>query len=185
VLLAAIVVLIALVLGFVAGGRLDALGRISLRYRPLVVLALLAQVGGTVAGGPAYRWGLGLSAVLVCGFLLLNRGVHGTGLVALGVLSNALVVGLNGAMPVSPDASGRAGISTQALLAGGDARHELSRAGTRLPWLGDVVPVVVPYRPHVASPGDLLILAGIAELIVVGMTLNRRPQGTRRAQACP
>lgn len=175
-LLAAIVVLIALVLGYALGGRLGQLGEIRLQLRILVVIALLVQLGGTVLGGPAYRWGLAASALLVGAFLLLNRGVHGTGLVALGVLANALVVGANAAMPVSAEALGRAGISTQSLLLGTDPRHELIDGRTRLRWLGDVVPVLVPGRPHVASPGDLLILAGLAELIVVGMT--RRPRAT-------
>jgi hypothetical protein len=177
VLLAAIVLLIAVALGFALGGRLSALGRLHLRHSWLVVLALGAQLGGAALGGTAYRCGLAGSALLLGAFLVRNRGVHGLGLVALGVLCNAVVVGANGAMPVSADASGRAGISTQSLLRGSDRRHELAGDGTRLAWLGDVVPVLVPARPHVASPGDLLVLAGLAELLVVGMTRRRTVAG--------
>ena len=172
-LLAVIVLLIAVLLGYALGGRVIRLADLPLRRRLIVVLAVVVQVGGAVLGGPAYPWGLAASAVLLGVFLLLNRGIHGTGLIALGVLCNALVVGVNGAMPVSGDASGRAGISTQSLLRGDDPRHQLAGPHTRLRWLGDVVPVLVPYRPLVASPGDLVILAGLAELIVVGMTRRR------------
>lgn len=173
-LLAGIVLLIALAVGFALGGRLGALGELRLRYRLLVVLALLAQGAGTLLGGPAHPAGLALSALLLCGFLVLNRGVHGLGLVALGVLANALVIGLNGAMPVSAEAIGRAGITSQSLLRGDDPLHELAGPDTRLQVLGDVIPVLVPHRPHVASPGDLLVLAGLAELVVVGMTSRSR-----------
>jgi hypothetical protein len=116
---------------------------------------------------------LAVSALLAAGFLAVNRGVRGTGLVAAGLLSNALVVGLNGAMPVSADASGRAGISTQDILSA-DPRHELAGPATRLDLLGDVVPVLLPVHPEVVSPGDVLVAAGLAELVVLGMRPRRR-----------
>ena len=119
-LFALVVLLGALVIGYGAGGRLERLGQLGLRRGVLVVLALLAQLGGGVVGGPVYRLGLVVSAVLVAIFLTQNARVQGTGLVALGLLSNALVVGLNGAMPVSGDASGRAGIETRDVLSGAD-----------------------------------------------------------------
>lgn len=175
-LLAGIVLLIAIGLGLSLGGRLTMLAHLRLRHRWLLVLSLLAQLGGAVVGGPAYPLGLAASALLLGWFLLANRGIHGLGLVALGVLANALVVGANGAMPVSADASGRAGISTQSLLQSDDPRHQLADGHTSLRWLGDVIPVQLPFRPQVASPGDLLVLAGLAELLVVGMTGAARPR---------
>jgi hypothetical protein len=95
--------------------------------------------------------------------------VRGTGLVAVGLLANALVVGLNGAMPVSDAALGRAGVSTQDIVSGEDPRHELAGQGTRLRSVGDVIPVALPLRPEVVSPGDVLVAAGLAQLVVVGM----------------
>lgn len=165
----------ALVVGYACGGRLERLGELRLRHGFLVVAALLAQLAGGFVGGNAYPLGLLVSVALVAVFLRLNVGVRGTGLVALGLLSNVLVVGLNGAMPVSASASGRAGISTQDILSGADPRHELAGPGTRLRWLGDVIPVLLPVRPEVVSVGDVLVIAGLAELLVVGMT-RRRPQ---------
>ena len=173
-LLALIVLLCAVVTGYVGGGRLDGLAELHLRRRLLVVIAFAAQLAGSVAGDLAWGIGVIVSAVAMGGFLLANRGLRGMGLVALGLAANALVISLNGAMPVSADASGRAGLSTQSLLRGTDPRHELAGSATRLHWLGDTIPVLVPVRPDVASPGDLLVLAGLAELVAAGMLRSRR-----------
>ena len=169
VVFALVVLIVALAVGRLSGGRVVRLGHLPLRHGWLVLVAVGAQAGGAFAGGSLYPLGLVLSAVLVALFLAANRGVRGTGLVFLGLLLNALVVALNGAMPVSADASGRAGISTQDLLAGTDPRHELAGSGTRLRPLGDVIPVLLPVHPEVVSPGDVLVAAGLAQLVVLGM----------------
>jgi hypothetical protein len=181
VLLVPIVLLLAIAVGYLLGGRLGALGDLHLHGRLLVVLAAVAQAAGQVVGGAAWSAGLALSAAAVVAFLLCNRGVMGTGLVAVGLAANALVIGLNGEMPVEADASARARISTQSLLRGVDPRHELATDQTRLRWLGDTVPVLVPRSPQVVSPGDLVVLAGLAELLVAGMTGGRaRPRAGGR-----
>lgn len=168
--------LAALVLGRWRGGSLEALGARPLRRRRLVVAALLTQAAGAVVGGPVHATALAVSAALLLCFLAVNRGVRGTGLVALGLLANALVVGLNGAMPVSERAAARAGVPEVVRLAELDPRHEVADDATRLPWLGDVVPVPLPLRPEVVSVGDVLVAAGLAQLVVVGM----RPEGRQR-----
>lgn len=173
VVFAVVVLVVALAVGAARGGSLTTLGDLPLRRGRLVVAAVLTQLIGTLVGGRAYPLGLAVSALLVAGFLGLNRGVRGTGLVALGLLSNALVVGLNGAMPVSADASGRARISTQDLLTGADPRHELAGPDTLLEPLSDVIPVLLPVRPEVVSVGDVLVAAGLAQLVIVGMTRRR------------
>ena len=173
-LFALVVLLGAVVLGYARGGDLDRLGHLPLRWKRLVVAALLLQLLGGLAGGWRYPLGLALSAVLVAVFLSLNRGIQGTGLVALGLASNALVVALNGAMPVSGDVMGRARLSTQDIVSGADPRHELLSGSTRLPWLGDRVPVFLPARTEIVSAGDVLVAAGLAELVVVGMGARRR-----------
>jgi hypothetical protein len=186
VVLAGVALLVALLLGWLTGGSLDRLGSLPLRSRGLVFGAFLAQAVGTVVGGPFYPLGLVLSAGLVVWFLAHNRGVRGTGLVAIGLFCNALVVGLNGAMPVSADAAGRAGTTTQHILIGDDPRHELADSHTRLRFLGDVVPVRAPWRPEVVSPGDILLAAGLAQLVLLGMRTGRgRPKHARRRSASP
>ncbi|MFN2537942.1 MAG: DUF5317 domain-containing protein [Mycobacteriales bacterium] len=173
-LFALVTLLGALVLGYARGGDLDRLGHLPLRAKRLVVAALVVQLLGALAGGWRYPLGLALSALLVGAFLLLNRGVQGTGLVATGLLLNALVVGVNGAMPVSADAMGRARLSTQDILSGTDPRHELLGPETHLDLLGDRIPVYLPWHPEIVSPGDVLVAAGLAELVVLGMGSPRR-----------
>jgi hypothetical protein len=101
--------------------------------------------------------------------------VAGVPLVTLGLVLNAAVVAANGAMPVSIDAAFRAGVPTGDIAAGLDARHEIAGRGTVWRRLGDVIPVPLPARPEVVSPGDVLVAAGLAELVVVGM-LRRRTE---------
>ena len=173
----------ALLVGRVLGGSVEQLGRLHLRRRRLVVGALLAQVLGTVIGGPFYAFGLIVSTALVIFFLSRNRRIAGTGLVAGGLLANVLVVAANGAMPVSAKAAGRAGVSVQDLLKGADARHELAGEQTRLGWLGDVIPFPLPVRPEVVSPGDVLIAAGLGQLVTTGMLGTARPPKRPRSAA--
>ncbi len=171
-LLALLCLLAAVPVGLLVGGTLEALGRLRLSGVALVAGALALQLVGAVVGGPVHPVALVLSAALVMAFLARSRGVRGLGLVALGLLANALVVTLNGAMPVSQTASARAGTppaQLEALATGQDPRHELRDASTRLPWLGDVVPVALPGRGEVVSPGDVLVGAGLAQLVVVAM----------------
>ena len=175
---AVVVIACALLVGRLSGGRVANLGHLDLRYGVLVVLAVAVQLGGGLAGGTAYPLGLVVSVLLVALFLGLNRSVPGVVMVALGLMANALVIAANGAMPVSGWASGKAGVSTQDLLTGADARHELADEGTRLRVLGDVVPVLMPGRPEVVSPGDVLIAAGLAQLVVAGMRRST-PRGGR------
>jgi hypothetical protein len=182
VVLAGVALLLAVVAGWLGGGGLDRLGALPLRSRRLVWAAFGVQALGTVVGGPAYPLGLAGSAALVGWFLTRNRGVRGTGLVALGLLSNALVVGLNGAMPVSRVAAAQAGTSIAHIAAGDDQRHELAGPGSRLRWLGDVLPVRAPWRPEVVSTGDVLVAAGLAQLVVVGMRTGRGPARHARAR---
>ncbi len=170
-----VVLLCAVLVGRVCGGSVDRLGALDLRLRRLLVAALGVQALGAVVGGPIYPVGLAGSAALVTAFLVANRGVRGTGLVALGLGANALVVALNGAMPVSPDAAARAGVSLDDVTAGLDSRHVVADDATRLALLGDVVPVLLPLRPEVVSPGDVLVASGLAQLVVVGMLAGRPP----------
>ncbi|MCU1595945.1 MAG: hypothetical protein JWO12_3337 [Frankiales bacterium] len=168
-LFALVVLLVAVGVGYTAGGRLDGLSTLNLRRSWVVAAAVVVQLVGGLVGGAAYPLGLAASALLVGYWLTANRGVRGTGLVALGLLSNALVVGINGAMPVRGEALGRARLSTQDILSGEDPRHELAGPATHLLALGDVIPVLLPVHPEVVSVGDVLVAAGLAQLVVVGM----------------
>jgi hypothetical protein len=185
VALVLVVLLVALLAGRLAGGSLRRLAELPVRDRRLVAVALAAQLLGVVVGGPAHPLGLAVSAGLVVAFLARNRGLRGTGLITLGLLANAVVVLANGAMPVSTEAAARAGASTSALLDGSDPRHVPAGPGTRLPWLGDVVPVPLPLLPQVVSAGDVLVAAGAAQLVLLGMLRPRRALPPLPARPAP
>jgi hypothetical protein len=173
--LVVVVLVAALLLGWATGGTLERLGSMELRSLRLVAAALAAQLLGSVVGGPVYPVGLVASAALVLAFLARNRRARGTGLVAIGLLANALVVAANGAMPVSPQAADRAGVGVLEVLTG-DRRHELEGPDTRLRALGDVVPVPLPWRAEVVSAGDVLVAAGLGQLVFLGMRTGMRTE---------
>jgi hypothetical protein len=179
--LAVIVLVLAVVVALIAGGTWSGLASLRLRARALVVFAVGAQVGGATLGvlgaaSPrrAYVVGLAVSAACAAAFCARNLRVTGVPLVTLGLVANAVVVGLNGAMPVSIDAALQARVPIESIAAGDDARHEIAGTGTTWRWLGDVVPVPLPWRPEVVSAGDVLVAAGLAELVVAGMLRRRR-----------
>jgi hypothetical protein len=182
--LAALVLVLAAAVAAVAGGRWHRLGRLRLRGTRLVVAAVLAQAGGALIGvlgvadpRHAYVLGLAASAGLALAFCARNLRVPGVPLVTAGLVANATVVALNGAMPVSIVAAYHARVPITTIAAGTDARHTIAGIGTRWRELGDILPVPLPLRPEVVSPGDVLVAAGLAELLVLGMmgwTSHRR-----------
>lgn len=174
--LAVVVLVVAIAAGLAAGGSWRRLTDLPLHHLWLVVAAVLAQVGGAALGllgvadeSASYAGGLALSAAFALAFCARNARVAGVPLVTAGLVLNALVVGANGAMPVSIVAAYHARVPIAAIAAGTDARHEIAGDGTAVSWLGDVVPVPLPLRPEVVSVGDVLVVAGLAELVVVGM----------------
>lgn len=171
------VLLCVVLVGAATGGSLARFGELTLRSPRLAVAALVAQLVGVVVGGPAHTVGLIVSSGLALAFVCRNSALTGAGLLGAGLLLNVVVVVANGAMPVSLHAAERAGAPVEDLLAGTDPRHELAGAQTHLAWLGDVVPVRMPLRPEVVSPGDVLVAAGLGQLVAVAMG----GRGRRRA----
>jgi hypothetical protein len=173
VLLVLLVLVLAAASALATGGRFGRLAGNTLTGLHWLAAAAIGQLLGSAFGGTAYPVGLIGSAVCIAVFLRLNLRHAGVGLLALGFFSNALVVALNGAMPVSLRALARVGIGDAVLT---DPRHEVMDAGTRLRWLGDVVPVALPRIGQAVSPGDVLIAAGAGLLIYTGMgALGRVP----------
>jgi uncharacterized protein DUF5317 len=174
--LAVVVLVGAVAITVLAGGRWERLAALPLRARGLVAAAVAAQLGGAVLGiaGVAdprrtYVVALAVSAACALAFCARNLRVAGVALVSLGLVTNAVVVAANGAMPVSIEAAYHARVPIAAISSGSDARHEIAGIGTHLRWLGDVIPVPLPLRPEVISAGDVLVCAGLAELVALDM----------------
>ena len=179
--LAVVALVGAVAVGYALGGSWARLTSLHLRWRRFVVAAVVAQLGGALVGvlgygdpRRAYVVGLGASALCAAAFCARNLRVAGVPLVTLGLVSNALVVALNGAMPVSVAAADRADVPVIDIAAGQDDRHTIAGPGTTLRFLGDVIPVPLPVRSEIVSPGDVLVAAGLAELVVMGMLRRRR-----------
>jgi hypothetical protein len=179
--LAVVALVGAVAVGYALGGSWSRLTSLHLRWRRFVVAAVVAQLGGALVGvlgygDPRHTYVVGLAASALCAaaFCARNLRVAGVPLVTLGLLSNALVVALNGAMPVSVSAAHRADVPVIDIANGHDSRHTIADSATTLRFLGDVIAVPLPLRSEVISPGDVLVAAGLTELIVMGMLKRRR-----------
>lgn len=174
--LALLVAVGALLLGLATGGRWPAWSRLGLRGLRWLLAALALQLASAFAPGlpGAVRSGLLAGSFLVAlAAVLANRRVPGAGLVGLGLAANGLVVALNAGMPVSLDAARRAGLDLSAAALAADPRHAVLDAGTRLPWLADVVPFPVPVLPEVVSVGDVLAAAGLGLAVLTAARAAR------------
>ncbi|MFL6075078.1 MAG: DUF5317 family protein [Mycobacteriales bacterium] len=178
-------VVVAFLAGLLVGGRLAAIEELEIAGWQLLVAAFVAQLGGFllgVAGLPAgwsYGVGTAVSAALMVAFLVRNRQIAGAGLIALGLLLNALVILLNGAMPVSAHAADKAGVHGT-----DDVRHERATGSTVLRPAGDVIPVPLPGVPEVVSAGDVLVAAGLAQFVFTALSGAQpaRPREPRPAR---
>ncbi len=184
------VIVLAIVAGYLFGGRLRGFERLELRWWWLAPLGLALQTVPL----PDAREGTDLAiriAVLSLSYVLLlvfaggNLRVAGVSLVMVGLASNMLVIGVNGGMPVSRhalEASGQADV-LQLLLRDEGAKHHLMTPEDHLTPLGDVIPIGLPIK-QVVSVGDVFVYAGLAWLIVAVMRgrtrgLGRPPEAER------
>jgi hypothetical protein len=168
-----LVILIAVGVGLLAGGRLSGLSGLHIRWTPLALVGFALQVAS-----PAGRWSMPIlmvSFVLLTIFGVVNLRVPGFALILAGLLMNFLVIGINGGMPVEGYAltgSGQADTLTM-LIEDGGAKHHLASDEDQLLFLADVVPVAPPIRQAV-SAGDIVAYTGVAYVIVAGMRRDRR-----------
>jgi hypothetical protein len=175
------------VAGWLNGGSLLRAGTAHLRWLWLAPLALGMQVFLVRTTGQEVPFWAGplhvASYVLLLVVVLRNRRQWGMPLIGLGLALNALVIAANGGlMPLSPERLEiRHAGSTVAIgeRVPGSKDVLLPRAETRLWWLSDtiVLPTGGPL-PMVASPGDLVLAAGLAATVYGLM----RPEASRPAR---
>jgi MFS family permease len=168
---------LGLVLGLVAGGRIENLASVKLRLVQAVFIGLFlryaTQFALELGSGPADTLRLPL---FTAGFLFLlaglwaNREQPGLVLAFVGILLNAVAMITNGGyMPVWQPSIVAAGLPLNEV---GSAFHKivgdasasgitgsfLAQAGP----LGDIIPIPVPGLRNVASIGDVFLAAGLA-----------------------
>ena len=178
-------VLVGLIVGFLAGGRVLALGEVRFRWGPLIVAGFLAQVilfSGPVAsrvgdlGPPLYV----VTTLMVGAAVARNLDLTGMPIIALGALSNmAAILANDGYMPSTEAALASVGKAPPSVYS-----NSAVVADPALAPLIDrfVLPSWLPLA-NVFSIGDVLIGVGVAALIVIVMRRSPRRGGLLAAGA--
>jgi hypothetical protein len=165
-------VLVALLIGLVAGGRMRNIDRLDFRAPGFLVAAFVLQaVLVAVPVGRAPWLAAAAPFLVVASYLLLLYGMArnwhlwGFRIALVGAALNFLVVVANsGYMPTSVPALHAIGRGDLAgLLESSEyGKNAVLTPHTRLPFLADVHPLPRPYpRPCVYSIGDILITVGL------------------------
>ena len=171
-MLPALGVLLGLGLGVAAGGSVDNLLGIRLRWLPILLAAAVGRFaldGALAAGGVPdglRLWLVLVIYVLLVAMLLANRSLPGMTAAALGTVANGVAITVNGGwMPVWKPSLAAAGFDSNAvhssfhtLLSGPVDGTFFAHGGL----LADVIPIPIPILQSVASVGDLLLAAGLA-----------------------
>jgi len=144
------------ILGFIAGFALRRdwrpLREFQLRAFPVLLAAILMR--GVALAVPRVGLPLEVLGIAAIGLVaLINRRTTGMVLIAVGCALNVLVIVVNQGMPVASDALLSAGAEMPH-----DPLHVVLGEATRLPALGDIIPVG-PFH-SVYSVGDLAIAIG-------------------------
>ena len=175
-----------LVAGALLGGRWQALGSISIRWAPLILLGFVAQVvlfSDFVAervgdAGPA----LYVASTLAVGIAVVrNLALPGIPLVIAGAVSNMAAILANGGfMPAAPEALASLGKGAPTIYS-----NSAVVAQPALELLTDrfALPRWLPFA-NVFSVGDVLLGIGVFVLIVVTMR-RARDAGEPRRPATP
>jgi len=164
-------VLAGLLVGLVSGGSVERLGRLRIRWAPLIAIGMIAQLAlfSTPVGdalGDAAPWLYVLTNALVLVAVARNLDVPGLALVLVGGLSNVVAIVANGGyMPVSAGA-----LAAMGRPEGSGYSNSRLMADVRLAPLTDLfaMPTWMP-AANVFSVGDVLIGVGAAIAIVAAM----------------
>jgi Family of unknown function (DUF5317) len=168
---------LALVLGLIAGGKPSALANLKVRWTPAALIGLGLQL----APIPGRTWPYILligSFVLLTAFAVVNlrARVPGFVLILIGVLMNFTVIAVNHGMPVTRGAlvASHQASSLPILESRAGAKHHLAGPHDHVLVLADWIPM--PPLEQVVSLGDVFAYGGIVWLVVAGMR-RREPAG--------
>ncbi len=162
------VLFIAVVAALLRGGRLSSLADVRLRSWWLLFVGFGMQAVTNFFPTSA-DWAAPVAVALILvsyvpllGLVWLNREYPGMWLAGVGILMNLSVIASNGGMPVLPEAAGLAG-SNGTIDFEEHYKHVLLDQSTRLPFLGDVIPL--PVLHQVISLGDVFLAVGLAQFL--------------------
>ncbi|MEX0624971.1 MAG: DUF5317 family protein, partial [Chloroflexota bacterium] len=179
-------IVLALVVGALAGGGLPRLADLRLRWIWVLGLALAMRFGAGLLRQGDIGVDLPLGAAFIASYGLIfvwlwgNWRVPGLQIAAVGIALNTLAVVLNGGqMPIWAAAFYAAGFTPDALA--NDPFHFLLTTNSVADFVrqggifGDVVPIPLPVIRDVVSIGDTLLAVGIFWAIVYSMTRPNAP----------
>lgn len=177
---------LALLIGLLAGGKFKPLIKLELKSVTLLILAVLLQVIAFQSKQHNFllepQWIIPVvhtvSYLFLIGFAWVNRTLPGVAIFAVGVILNALVIGANlGLMPVDPAILPEA--NRQALI-NGTGTHGLLTDSTHLKFLADHFYEEIPgVTKQLFSLGDVLIDLGIGYLVIKTMISGRKTKKSR------
>jgi len=169
-------VVAGLLVGFLLGGRLEAIAETRFRWAWLALAALVIQVvlfSPLADGlGDASRWIYVGSTALVVAVMAANIRINGLPITLVGALSNlAAIVANGGSMPASPAALAVVGGSIHS-----GPTNSVVVAQPALEPLTDIfaLPIWLPFA-NVFSIGDVLIGIGVAIAIAAAMRPRSAP----------
>ncbi len=179
-------IILGLIVGLIRGGLRQGLQQFSkirlkggLIFPILLIVQLLIFRFQVNSDWLAAASGYVFMFIYVAGmiFLWMNRDQKGFGSILAGVFLNFLVMAVNGGrMPVSMGAASVLDPVYMDMLVDATAttKHYLMDASTRLPFLGDIIPLSPPYpRTQVISIGDIIMNVGIFLYILNLMTVGK------------
>ena len=156
-----LVLVVAVVVGWLRGGKLRNLTEIRVKAWWLLPLGflMLAASNFVPSGYDDVAVGLVLASYIpLLVFVWLNREASGIWIAGIGILMNFTVIALNGGMPVLAEAAVLAGETGELVL---DTKHVLLTDDTRFPFLADIIPL----PGAVVSLGDVFLAIGVAVFI--------------------
>jgi uncharacterized protein DUF5317 len=158
---------VGLVIGVAAGGKIGNLANLSFRWPWFVLVVLVIREAVLLTplnriDGVQYVYAAALAALVVWTALHIKR-LAGVWLVTAGAALNLIVILANGArMPVAPEL---AGVLVQR---GHLGQYVVMGPGTNLNWLADWIGFPWPVK-GAYSPGDLLIALGIGVVVILAL----------------
>jgi hypothetical protein len=168
-----VVIIIAIIIGYLLGGRFKNIDMskfegvylvfIAFTIEAIVVLSI--RKGFLVVGSLTYIINLIMYIILFV-FIYRNRHSKCMVLIGLGFLLNALPIFLNGgAMPVSGNVINQLGMTQNVSSEG---LYVIIDVNTKLSFLADIIAVKYP-KTYAASVGDFVEAVGIAVFIITEM----------------
>ena len=179
-------ILVALIVGALAGGGLPRLADLKLRWSYLLLLALALQIAAATSDQTGVDQAVPIGGIYVVSYTLIlawlwgNWRIPGLQVAAVGIGSNVMAVLINGGrMPIWSGAYTAAGFTESAVA--NNPFHFILRADSVADFVargglfGDVIPLPLPIIRDVVSIGDVLLALGIFWAIVYSMTRAEAP----------